>query len=103
MTMAEKLAMHRQVERNNEERVRGGFLKMQKLSNRIRVVVTHDKTLGFMIEAQQYLPNCSYPCEVAPDGWRMTQMRTAPTFEGAMREFDSMVRNEQRYLEMCSR
>lgn len=103
MSMAERLAVHRQSERNNAERVRDGFLKMQKLSNKIRVVVTHDKTLGFMVEAQQYLPNCSYPWEVAQDGWRMTQMRTAPTFEGAMREFDSMVRVEQRYLEMRSR
>lgn len=98
MSTAERLAVYRESERNNAERIRGRFLKMQKLSNDVRVVI---EAYGrdFFVSAQEYAPGFPIREEVGEDGWRTTQRRSAPTLAGAMREFDSMVLGEQRFVE----
>lgn len=74
------------------------FLKVQQLSKDIRVVM-EPFGKGFAVHAQQYLPDCARYWEVGPDGWRDTVHVTAPTLEGARREFEAMVKREERYLE----
>ena len=80
------------------------FFKVQMLARDIRVVIepSSDKR-GFFVSAQQYYPNCSYHWEVRPDGWRDTQTQWCGTLEGAKRTFDSMVRNESRFVESRKR
>jgi len=98
MSTAERLAVYRESERNNTERVRNGFLKMQKLSNDVRVVIeAHGR--DFSVLAQEYAPGWPIREEVGEDGWRTTQWCNSPTLAGAMREFDSMVLGEQRFVE----
>lgn len=103
MTMAERLAVHRQVEARNSERINGGFLKYQKIGNDTRVVIVAVPLLGrdkYWISAQQYAPDCPRPWEVRPDGWRETSGQTANGFESAVRVFDRVVADERRYAEM---
>jgi len=103
MTMTEKLALHRQTEKRNDERIKGGFIKYQKITNNLRVVIVAVPTLGkdkYWISAQQYAPDCPRPWEVRPDGWRETSGRTANGFESAMRIFESVVADERRFAEL---
>ena len=96
MNTKAKLDQLRESERRNAENVK--FLRVQRLSNDIRVIMQPFKN-GFLVAAQQYLPGCCYQWEVSPDGWRDTYWTVAATREGANREFESRVRQEQRYLE----
>lgn len=102
MTMTEKLAVHRQVEARNSERINGRFLKYQRIGNDTRVVIVAVPLLGrdkYWISAQQYAPDCPRPWEVRPDGWRETSGQTANGFESALRVFEQMVSAERRYAE----
>ena len=80
-----------------------GFIKVQRLSNTIRVVMRQFNDGTYYISAQQYMPHCNYTWEVQPDGWRDTQTRFSTTLEGARREFDDLVRGEQRWVEQDRR
>ena len=103
MTTTQRLVLHREVERRNDDRIKGGFLKYQKIANDLRVVIVAMPTLGkdtFWISAQQYAPDCPRPWEVRPDGWRETSGRTANGYESALRVFERMVADERRYAEM---
>ena len=98
MTTSERLVLHREVERRNDDLIKGGFLKYQKIANDLRVVIVAVPTLGkdkYWISAQQYAPDCPRPWEVRPDGWR-----TANGFESAMRIFESVVADERRFAEL---
>ena len=78
------------------------FIKVQKLSNTIRVIIEPVQLRGrteYHVAAQQYIPGSSYGWEVHPDGWRNTMATTSPTLEGAKRLFEQMVSSEQRWLE----
>lgn len=99
MTTAERLAIYRTTDRRNAERIANGFLKYQLVSNGTRVVVLIDGN-GFRVSAQEYAPNFPMQREVRDDGWRETSSRYCPTFEGATRVFERMVRDEQRFAEM---
>lgn len=103
MTTSERLVLHREVERRNDDRIKGGFLKYQKIANDLRVVIVAMPTLGkdtFWISAQQYAPDCPRPWEVRPDGWRETSGRAANGFESALRIFESVVADERRFAEL---
>lgn len=103
MTTTERLALHREVERRNDDRIKGGFLKYQKITNNLRVVIEPAPFLGkdkYWISAQQYAPDCPRPWEVRPDGWRETSGRTANGYESALRVFERVVADERRYAEM---
>ena len=103
MTTTQRLILHREVERRNDDRIKGGFLKYQKIANDLRVVIVAVPTLGkdkYWISAQQYAPDCPRPWEVRPDGWRETSGRTANGFESAMRIFESVVADERRFAEL---
>lgn len=96
MSTNEKLALMKQSEiRNNQN---AAFLKVRRLSNSIRVVMERFGA-GYAVSAQQFLPNCSYPRDVRPDGWRDTAWVAAATLEGARREFERLVASEERFLE----
>jgi len=95
MTTIERLALHREVEARNAERINGGFLKYQMVGRNLRVVI-EPSGRKFRISAQQYAPSMP-PFD---DGWKDTQSQYCASYECALWAFDSMVRNEQRYLEM---
>lgn len=99
MMIGEKLATMKAVNRRNDEAMKSGFIKVQRLSNNIRVVIERKGMTEYRIAAQQYYPDCPYYWEVRPDGWRDTMAQYSPTIEGAKRTFDDMVRGEQRWLE----
>ena len=100
MTMTEKLALHRQTEKRNADRIKGGFLKYQKITNDLRVVIEPAGKDEYWISAQQLATPNSYPWEVRPDGWRVTSGRTANGFESALRVFERAVADERRFAEM---
>lgn len=103
MTTTERLALHREVERRNDDRIKGGFLKYQKITNNLRVVIEAAPFLGkdkYWISAQQLATPNSCPWEVRPDGWRETSGRTANGYESALRVFERVVADERRYAEM---
>lgn len=100
VTMTEKLAIHRQVEKRNADRINGGFLKYQKITNDLRVVLEAAGKDKYRVSAQQLATPSSYPWEVRPDGWRETSGRIANGFESALRVFERVVSDERRYAEM---
>ena len=76
------------------------MVKQQKLSNDVRVIIERTKPNEYRIAAQEYTPN-GFPWEgVRPDGWRDTSATYSSGLEAARRQFDQMVRSEQRWLEM---
>ena len=79
------------------------MLKYQKISNGDRVIIEKLRNGVYSIAAQEYMPYHPITQEVREDGWRDTQVRYSGTLEGAKREFEAMVRNEQRYAEMQRR
>lgn len=79
------------------------ILKVQRLSNTIRVVIEGRRGSKYRVSAQQYIPDRSQPWETRNDGWRDTQTRYSPTLEGAKWIFEDMVQGEQRWLETIGR
>lgn len=75
------------------------FVKVQRLSNTVRVVIEPWFNGKYKISAQMYSPDYCYSWEVRADGWHNTSARFSSTLEGAKRVFDEMVRSEQRWLE----
>ena len=73
-------------------------IQARRLSNDIRVILIRWER-GYAVVAQQYMPHCNYYWEVGLDGWRDTVFSPAATLEGARREFENRVRQEERYLE----
>ena len=76
-----------------------GIVKMQRLSDTIRVVLERRRDGKYRIAAQQQTSGYSPRWETRKDGWRDTQARYSSTLEGAKREFEAMVRGEQRWLD----
>lgn len=76
-----------------------GFVKVQKLSNTVRVVIEPWFNGRYRIAAQSYAPGYTYSWEGMADGWHYTSARFSSTLEGAKRVFDEMVRDERRWLE----
>ena len=106
MTTTERLVLHREVERRNDDRIKGGFLKYQKIANDLRVVIVAMPLLGkdkYWISAQQYAPDWPLHWEVRPDGWRETSGQTANGYESALRVFERVVADERRYVETTRR
>lgn len=79
------------------------IVKVQRLSNTVRVVLERCKDGRYRIAAQQQTSGYNPRWETQEDGWRDTQARYSPTLEGARREFDAIVRGEQRWLETIGR
>jgi len=77
----------------------GTYIKTQKLSNNIRVIIEPWFDGRYRIAAQSFAPGYSYSWEKTGDGWHYTSARFSTTMEGAKRVFDEMVRDELRWLE----
>lgn len=77
------------------------IIKMQKLSNSIRVIIEPFYNRGrvmYRIAAQQLTNEDSY-MDIRTGGWYDTQVNRSATLEGAKWIFESMVRDEQRFVE----
>lgn len=85
--------------RKNNEPLKDEFLKVQRLSNDVRVVIEPWFDGKYKISAQIYIPTHVWGWETRADGWHYTSSRFSTSVEGAKRVFDEMVKAEQRWLE----